>query len=314
MTTWQRGIVGFFVVLGVLALTYLIRVDEPHECNLAYVKAHGAKAVMTTPLGHIHFEDSGANGTQPVVILIHGVSGPMKIWDKIYPQLVATGIRTVRYDLFGRGLSQRVDRDYDEDLYDRQLFDLITGLRLPTPVTLVGSSMGAVIATGFRNRHPDLVNKLVLIGPAGFPIEASPAAAFLQVPVIGEYLMGVVGSSTLKTHHQKYFVRPENYPEMHEAFAEQLRCRGTKHAILSTMRHMPVNNFASGYRKVGDAQTPLLLIWGQEDRTFNYAFNVQARQLMPQSQLVTVSDAAHLPQYEKPEAFEMLPVFIRGGI
>lgn len=287
----MRGRVGatLLVLALLLILGYLLFNDEPFSA-----------APSGSRLGWTHYEAEGPESA-PAVVLIHGVSGPMKVWDKTFPALVASGRRVVRYDLLGRGLSERVKAEYNEALYDKQLRELIEGLNLKPPLTLVGSSMGAIIAAGFRNRHPELVHSLVLIGPAGFPIEASPLAKLLDVPLIGDYLMAVAGPKVLRAHHRKYFVRPDDFTELDAAFAQQLKVKGTKRAILSTMRHMPVQDFQAGYSSVGMSNVPVLLLWGTADQTFPFSNNARARAYIPRARFVPIPTAAHLPQYEAPE-------------
>src|SRR5262245_33250510 len=64
--------------------------------------------------GLVHYQIGGA-GRVPVV-LIHGVSGPMAVWDKTYAALVSAGFRVLRYDLYGRGWSDRPAVSYDPAL------------------------------------------------------------------------------------------------------------------------------------------------------------------------------------------------------
>lgn len=53
-------------------------------------------------------------------------------------------------------------------MFDRQLVELLSGL--PSPVDIVGLSMGGAIAVGFINRHSEPVRKLALIDPADLPM------------------------------------------------------------------------------------------------------------------------------------------------
>ena len=118
--------------------------------------------------GYTHYQwDGPASG--PVVVLVHGFSTPLFNWDRTAPALTDAGFRVLRYDLFGRGLSDRPKTDYNENLFDRQLSEIIQALKIEGPIRLVGLSMGGAIVTIFSARHPALVEKLVLIAPAGFP-------------------------------------------------------------------------------------------------------------------------------------------------
>ncbi|MBC7260381.1 MAG: alpha/beta fold hydrolase, partial [Chloroflexi bacterium] len=118
------------------------------------------------PDGVVHYELAGPPDGQPVV-LIHGFSVPYYIWDPTFPALAEAGFRTLRYDLYGRGFSDRPETEYTLDLFVRQLLNLLQALGMERPVDVVGLSMGGPIAVSFTDRYPEHVRKLVLIDPAG---------------------------------------------------------------------------------------------------------------------------------------------------
>ena len=116
--------------------------------------------------GVTHYELSNITKDHTVV-LVHGFSVPYFIFDPTFHFLTRCGFRVLRYDLFGRGFSDRPDVNYNIDLFVEQLAELLDALRLTRPVTLIGLSMGGPISTTFTARYPERVNKLVLIDPAG---------------------------------------------------------------------------------------------------------------------------------------------------
>ena len=117
--------------------------------------------------GATHYETAGPPAG-PAVVLVHGFSTPLLIWERTAPALAAAGYCTVAYDLYGRGYSDRLKCAYGPELYERQLHDLLAALGVRWPVDLVGFSMGAQICARFADRHPARVRRLVLIDPAGF--------------------------------------------------------------------------------------------------------------------------------------------------
>ncbi len=287
----------------VLALVILpFACDREHVTMDAEARKHAPGQLVELRDGVVHHELAGPEDG-PRVVLIHGVSGPMAVWDRTMPALAGAGFRVLRYDHFGRGYSDRVEVDHDEALYERQLADLLDAVGWRDPVALVGSSMGAIVAARFASEHPARVARVVLVGPAGFPIEVSFGAKLLGVPAVGGYLMRVLGDRMLSAHHRKYFVEAEQASALQAAFEAQLEIRGTKRSIRSTMLHMPVNDDADGYRRLGRSGKPVLLVWGRADRTFPFTHSERALELVPQATLVPIDDAAHLPQIEQPDAF-----------
>src|SRR5512143_4045949 len=126
-------------------------------------RAHAGGSFIRLPLGCTHYELAGPQRQRPVV-LIHGFSVPYFVWDGTFAALLAAGHRPLRYDLLGRGYSDRPRVRYDLGLFVRQLAQLLDGLQIEE-VDLVGLSMGGAIATGFTVQFPTRVRRLVLIDP-----------------------------------------------------------------------------------------------------------------------------------------------------
>ncbi|MEM9487753.1 MAG: alpha/beta fold hydrolase [Myxococcota bacterium] len=312
MTRLRRiayGLIIFALVLG--AAPCVVSTIE-QSGSLTEARADLGATLVNLKDGRTHYESAGPGSTR-CVVLIHGASGPMSVWDKTVPALTARGRKVVRYHLYGRGLSDRPDGRHDLALYRRQLSGLLTELGCSGSADLVGSSMGSIIASDFAMANPGRVDRVVLIGPAGFPIEASPAASLLQVSLVGEYAMAVIGGPMLKRHNRKYYAEPERWPEAAVDFAAQLRYPGYKRAILSTMRHMPVSEYTDGYRALGRSKTPVVLIWGRHDATFPFSHFDEAKRLLAPIEAHAIADAAHLPQYEQPDAVNAILVRVLGS-
>ena len=76
-----------------------------------------------------HYETAGPPAG-PAVVLVHGFSTPLLVWERTAPALAAAGFHVVAYDLYGRGRSDRLHCAYDPALYERQLRALIETLAI----------------------------------------------------------------------------------------------------------------------------------------------------------------------------------------
>ncbi len=286
--------------------------NEPLELN-AQTRAGLPGQFITLPDGVTHLEIAGPQDGPPV-ILIHGFSTPYMLWDRNFAALAEAGLRVVRYDLFGRGYSDRPAPPYDADRFDRQLDQLLDGLGFSGPVSLVGASMGGAIAAIFADRHPRRVRRLALIGPAGLAAKPSAGALALFVPGVGEVLMTLAGNKIILGGLPDDFHQPERFPEYYEHYAAQLPYRGFKRALLSTMRRMPLAALGETYARIGRRDLPVLAIWGREDRVIPAATAAPRLQAaLPGAVLHVIDAAGHNVQYERPEAVNPLLIdFLKG--
>jgi len=252
------------------------------------------------PDGSTHYEMGGPPEGQ-LVVLVHGFSVPYYIWDPTFAALVQAGCRVLRYDLYGRGYSDRPDAVYNQDLFVRQLRHLLAALRVDRPVDLVGLSMGGAIAVAFTARHPDMVDKLCLISPAGLPMKRPALAGLVEAPLLGEWLMSLFGDKLLVDWLRGDFRQPEKFPQYQEKYRVQMKYVGFKRAILSTIRSGFLNDMTEAYRRVGQQKRPVLLIWGREDNSISFSTSEQVRAAIPQVEFHAIDDAGHVSHYERPE-------------
>jgi pimeloyl-ACP methyl ester carboxylesterase len=259
---------------------------------------------ITLSDGVVHYEASGPEGA-PAVVFVHGIANPYHVWDANFPAVADAGYRAVRYDRYGVGYSDRLRGiRYDADLFDRQLLELVGKLRVKTPLTLVGFSLGGNISVIFAERHPELVKGLILVSPGGFPIPMTAGEKLFQnlvrLPGAGEYLIRLFGEKMSDPDTQSSDLCDQALlPGYVERLKGLERYKGTLYAWLSTIRHFPVQELESSYRTVGDSRKPVLLVWGKEDRVLPFAMTEKVRAVIPQAELLALEQAGHASHYEK---------------
>ncbi len=250
--------------------------------------------------GVTHYELGGPESGQPVV-LVHGFSVPYFIWDITFAALTSAGFRVLRYDLFGRGFSDRPRTKYNLDLFVRQLQELLNELHFQR-VSLIGLSMGGPISTAFIVRFPDRVCKLALIDPVGkqgMPLSLLYKAAFL--PGISELILGLVGSDNMVKSAAADFFDPEHITMFEEKYRVQMGYRGFKRAILSTLRNKMVSGHPAIYDQLGKLSKPVLLFWGRNDQTLPFEQSHDIVAAIPGIEFHPIEGTGHIPHFEKPE-------------
>lgn len=252
--------------------------------------------------GVTHYELGGPKDGMPVV-LVHGFSVPCFIFDPLFEFLKNSGFRVLRYDLFGRGYSDKPHVRYDIHLFVRQLKDLLDALEM-TEITLLGLSMGGPVTTSFINMHPGYVGKHILIDPSGAArVELTRILEMTKLPILGELFIGLFGSYSMIKALASDFFDPELVALFQAKYKAQMEFKGFKQAILSTMRSGMLDSFLETYKKVGALKKPTLIFWGMDDKTTPYKDHTLILQALPHAEFHAIEKCGHIPHYEKPEIF-----------
>jgi pimeloyl-ACP methyl ester carboxylesterase len=107
----------------------------------------------------LHYEEQGHG---PVVVLLHGYLASSRYWQRVSDDL-ARDHRVIAFDLLGFGKSPKPARSsYDYETQIASINLTLDYLGITEPFTLVGHSMGSLIALRYAKNHPKQVQKLIL--------------------------------------------------------------------------------------------------------------------------------------------------------
>jgi pimeloyl-ACP methyl ester carboxylesterase len=118
----------------------------------------------TSPAEGVNYVATGDGG--PPIVLLHGFSDNLHTWDRLVPRL-AVDHRVLAIDLPGFGCSTRPWTSPLLDCYLAAVRAVLDAEGVTDPVTLMGNSMGGVVATLFAARHPERTDRVVLIDMPG---------------------------------------------------------------------------------------------------------------------------------------------------
>jgi pimeloyl-ACP methyl ester carboxylesterase len=105
------------VSVFMLVMMFVMRNDELKDLTDAERKtAPGSFARLSD--GFVRYDVSG-DATGGTAVLVHGFSTYSFTWDNTVHAIAAAGHRVLRYDLYGRGYSDRPETEYTKDLFDR---------------------------------------------------------------------------------------------------------------------------------------------------------------------------------------------------
>jgi pimeloyl-ACP methyl ester carboxylesterase len=124
----------------------------------------GSRSRMVDLDGAVHLTEYGAPDAAELMVCLHGLGGSALNFGLVGP-LLATGRRVLVPDLLAHGRSFATAPDAPAVDAQLEMLDRLLALETERPITLVGHSMGAIVAMLHARRHPETVRGLVLLDP-----------------------------------------------------------------------------------------------------------------------------------------------------
>jgi 3-oxoadipate enol-lactonase len=241
-------------------------------------------------------------GDGPLVLFLHGIGGGHLAFAPQLESFAAAGYRAVAWDAPGYGSSAPIE-PYTFKALAMSCIALIENLAAnKQPITLVGHSMGGMVAQEVVARRPDLVGRLVLSGTSasfGKPDGAwqsrfiaercAPLDAGQSMAQLAEFLVPtMVGSGHLP-----------------EGVQLAVHCMGQVHAATYRRALQALVTFD---RKASLAAIacPTLLIAGEQDKNAPPAVMQRMAALIAQADYAELKGIGHLANLEAPDEFDAL--------
>ncbi|RUO18470.1 hypothetical protein CWE08_11155 [Aliidiomarina iranensis] len=298
----MRVLKWFGIGLVLLLLAVLAYVFIAHQKNFVESQRLNVETRAQAPGdfveltdGYTHYQIAGPENA-PVVVLVHGFSIPMAIWGGTYRALESAGYRVLRYDLFGRGYSDRPRVQYTGAVFEKQLIELLDALDIQEPVVLAGLSMGGAVVMRTAANHPQRVAGNILIAPLHQPLQPPP-----MPERIGYYMLSGFYVPTIQQSIAAPYLSEEDSAAMQTAYDAQLTFRGFTQALTSSFYAFTTENHPAYYRTTKEQRQPTLLIWGTQDAVVPYSYSEGVQADAYVVDFLTVEGAGHTPHLEQAE-------------
>ncbi|WP_348787674.1 alpha/beta hydrolase [Leifsonia sp. NPDC080035] len=217
--------------------------------------------------------DAGAPGGE-TFLLVHGIGVSSRYFERLAPALAASG-RVIGIDLPGFGRAPRPSRPYTVEDYATVVARFLDERDLG-PCVLVGHSMGTQIVSRLAVARPDLVSRLVLIGPVMAPRDRSPLRAAWRLFL-----------DTLRE-------RPRSNRLV---IGDYLRCGPRWYlAVLPSMLAYRLESELSAIA------APILLVRGARDPIARASWMRSLLALARTATMIEIADAPHVVMHARPDA------------
>jgi pimeloyl-ACP methyl ester carboxylesterase len=216
-------------------------------------------------------------GNGPPIVLLHGFVNSSALWG----DTIATFQH--HYRLYAPDLPAHGQSPPRLPWKLREVAEIVaTWLRLleREPATIIGHSMGGALAMLLAGTRPDLVNRLVLVNPAGLPIQQPVLRAFTRA--------GLSFSTRQHTHaaNGHASLRSQQTLALWQAAEDVLSCdlRPDLSAICC----------------------PTTLIWGMRDPLLPLQSAIILQQAITGSELILLPNLRHQPHRQNPHIFHTI--------
>lgn len=235
------------------------------------------------------------------VLLLHAGIADRRMWEPQVEALEAAGHRALAADLPGFG-------DASLEPGTIAYVDHAASL-LDAPAAVVGCSFGGRIALELAVARPELVERLVLIGPGlgSWEWSESAQAGFAEEEEAIE--RGDLAAAAAQ--QARMWLAADAAPEVRE-LTEAMTLRSYEQQLPVEGQVKAVWPDVAAETRLGDIDAPTLVVVGTEDLDDIKAITEKLAAEIPGARLVTIDGAGHLPSLERPaELNELLLDFLR---
>src|SRR5262245_1778152 len=249
-----------------------------------------ADARLTTGV-RLRYAEGGDPAGRPI-ILLHGYTDSWFSFTRALPYFDPSW-RVYILDQRGHGDSERPAGGYTFPDFAADVIAFMDAKGIQR-ATLVGHSMGSLVAQGVAIAAPERVERLVLIGSATTVrneavVQFRQAVEKLSDPVPEEFARDFQVSCV----HQP---APNEFMDRVVAQSRKAPARVWK-AVIAGM-------LAGDYKaQLGLIRTPTLIVWGDRDAFFSRAEQDSLAAALPNAVLKVYPETGHCPNWERPEQF-----------
>lgn len=266
----------------------------------------------------------GGNGK--TVILLHGKNFFGAYWKDTIKTLTDNGYRVVVPDQIGFGKSSKPNIHYSFHLLAANTKKLLDSLNIKE-VTVVGHSMGGMLATRFALMYPETATRLVLENPIGL----EDYRTFVPFVSLDEQYRSELKAmpESIRSYHKSYFVNwlPEFGEYAEVAVRQRLSGEYSRLAMSAALTYEMIYEQPVCH-EFAQIKAKTLLVIGQSDRTVVGKARVKKELLsqvgqypelgrktskqIPGAKLVEIAKVGHIPHMEmKDKFYEALLNFLK---
>jgi len=259
--------------------------------SLDELRVNGRGRYLPLRAGLTHVIEEGQDD-QAAILLVHGATVPAWEFDRLIPHLRAAGWRTIRFDLFGHGLSDRPAVRYDFGFFLEQALEVLDGITSHRPLTLLGHSFGAALVAAMASQRPERIERLVLVAPLLDFMANSFWGQVFSLPGIGRLMMRHVGLPVLERRRARRY-QAIGAEDLTWRFVSEARAPGYADALASMFANRTLGQQREHYQRLQSSTHEIFVVAGSADQVVPLRDVAEVRSLLPRHEYRQIENAGH---------------------
>ncbi|MBL4743813.1 MAG: pimeloyl-ACP methyl ester esterase BioH [Cycloclasticus sp.] len=228
------------------------------------------------------------SGDGPVLVLIHGWAMSSAIWQSMLPRLEQS-FTVICMDLPGHDGSEYADAWALDELLESM------AEQLPPKCTVLGWSLGGMLALAYTNKYPQRVSSLIMLGSSPKFVQSDDWLCGQENDVLEAFQQGLIkdSSATIKRFVSLQTQGMERPKETRKLLLSLLGAgpQPSKNGLTSGLRMLQNLDLRHALKKVS---CPLLMLLGEKDNLIPVGVGEQSQAINPRIKLVVIKQAAHV--------------------
>lgn len=260
----------------------------------------------------VHYVDEGGRDAPPV-LMVHGNPTWSFYWRRLIKALSPTH-RTIAPDHIGCGRSDKPGKEDYAFTFESRVDDL-TALALDldlSGITLVVHDWGGAIGMAFAVRHPELVERMVVLNTGAFHLPNAksfpPSLRLARVPAVGDVL--VRGANAFVRGANRFCVTKNPLPKaVAAAYEAPHKSWADRVSVHEFVKDIPLSPSDPAYKLITETQDglqklkgkPMLIGWGMRDFVFDHHFLDEWERRFPDAEVHRFEDCGHFIMEDAPD-------------
>jgi pimeloyl-ACP methyl ester carboxylesterase len=282
-----------FTAIGLIAALLAYRDIPAEELEARYINA--ASRFINIDGVRIHFRDEGEG---PAIVLIHANFANLLGWEP-WVDALKDSYRVIRFDMTSHGLTgPDPTGDYTQERTLELIEKFIDAMGLER-LSIAGTSMGGTMAIHYTHRHPERIDKLILLSPGSLEGKERKAGPRGEVPDAAYVLMYIMPRALPEFMLRSGFGDESKLSdELIDRWYDMWMREGQRKAQLDRLRQYKAGDIDA---VIQELEVPTLLLWGEANTTANFEQAFEFQELLENTEslyMITYPGVGHMAVQE----------------